>query len=62
MKKILAVALVLCLVLALAPMAFADNPVVKIGVFEPQSGDNGCLINFDISPKTAITNRCMPTC
>ena len=41
MKKILAVALVLCLVLALAPMAFADNPVVKIGVFEPQSGDNG---------------------
>ena len=41
MKKILAVALVICLVLALAPMAFADNPVVKIGVFEPQSGDNG---------------------
>ena len=41
MKKILAVALVLCLVLAVAPMAFADNPVVKIGVFEPQSGDNG---------------------
>ena len=41
MKKILAVALVLCLVLALAPMALADNPVVKIGVFEPQSGDNG---------------------
>ena len=41
MKKILSVALILCLVLALAPMAFADNPVVKIGVFEPQSGDNG---------------------
>ena len=41
MKKILAIALVLCLVFALAPMAFADNPVVKIGVFEPQSGDNG---------------------
>ena len=41
MKKILAIALVLCLVMALAPMAFADNPVVKIGVFEPQSGDNG---------------------
>ena len=42
MKKILAVALVICLVFALAPMAFADdNPVVKIGVFEPQSGDNG---------------------
>ena len=41
MKKILSVALVLCLVLALVPMAFADNPVVKIGVFEPQSGDNG---------------------
>ena len=39
MKKILAVALVLCLVLAVAPMAFADNPVVKIGVFEPQSGE-----------------------
>ena len=41
MKKLLSVALILCLVLALAPMAFADNPVVKIGVFEPQSGDNG---------------------
>ena len=41
MKKILSVALILCLVLALALMAFADNPVVKIGVFEPQSGDNG---------------------
>ena len=40
MKKILAVALVLCLVLAVAPMAFADNPVVKIGVFEPASGDS----------------------
>ena len=41
MKKLLSIALILCLVLALAPMAFADNPVVKIGVFEPQSGDNG---------------------
>ena len=41
MKKILSIALILCLVMALAPMAFADNPVVKIGVFEPQSGDNG---------------------
>ena len=30
MKKILAVALVLCLVFALAPMAFADNPVGRI--------------------------------
>ena len=41
MKKILALALVLCLVLAFAPAAFAANDVVKIGVFEPQSGDNG---------------------
>ena len=41
MKKILALALVLCMVLAMGVVAHADNPVVKIGVFEPQSGDNG---------------------
>ena len=41
MKKILALALVVCMVLALGITAHADNPVVKIGVFEPQSGDSG---------------------
>ena len=41
MKKILSIALVLLMVLSLCATAFADNPVVKIGVFEPQSGDNG---------------------
>ncbi len=42
MKKILSVALALLMVFALCANAFADgNPVVKIGVFEPQSGDNG---------------------
>ncbi len=42
MKKALALALAFCLVLSLGAMAFADdNPVVRIGVFEPMSGDNG---------------------
>ena len=40
MKKILAVVLCLSMVLALGCAAFADS-VVKIGVFEPMSGDNG---------------------
>ena len=41
MKKLVSIALALILVLALCSAAYADNPVVKIGVFEPQSGDNG---------------------
>ena len=42
MKKILAMALALCMIFALTVTASADDlPVVKIGVFEPQSGDNG---------------------
>ena len=43
MKKVLSLTLALIMVFALcsAGMAYADNPVVKIGVFEPQSGDNG---------------------
>ena len=43
MKKVLSLALALIMVFALcsAGVAYADNPVVKIGVFEPQSGDNG---------------------
>ena len=40
MKKFLAMALALCMVLALCAVGYADN-VVKIGVFEPMSGDNG---------------------
>ena len=40
MKKFLAIVLALCMVLALTCTAFADD-VVKIGVFEPMSGDNG---------------------
>ena len=41
MKKFFAFALVLVMVVALAVPAYAENPVVKIGVFEPQTGDNG---------------------
>lgn len=41
MKKMLSLALALLLVFSLCATALADNPVVKIGVFEPQSGDNG---------------------
>ena len=42
MKKYLAFLLALVMVFALSTVAFADDlPVVKIGVFEPQSGDNG---------------------
>ena len=48
MKKLLAIVLALVMVFALcacgqtaAPDASGANPVVKIGVFEPQSGDNG---------------------
>ena len=40
MKKILAVVLALSMVFALGAVCYADN-VVKIGVFEPMSGDNG---------------------
>jgi len=40
MKKILAVLMVLCLMLPAFAMA-EDMPVVKIGVFEPASGDSG---------------------
>ena len=40
MKKILAMLLVLALVLPCFAMA-EDLPVVKIGVFEPASGDSG---------------------
>ena len=39
MKKFLAVLMVLCLMLP--AFAVAENPVVKIGVFEPASGDSG---------------------
>ena len=43
MKKLLSLTLALIMVFALCSVgtAYADNPVVKIGVFEPQSGDNG---------------------
>ena len=44
MKKLLSLTLALAMVFALCSfgaVAYADNPVVKIGVFEPQSGDNG---------------------
>jgi len=43
MKKILAIALVLVMVLSLCACGQKDSgeAVVKIGVFEPQSGDNG---------------------
>ena len=43
MKKVLSLVLALTMIFALcsAGAAYADNPVVKIGVFEPQSGDNG---------------------
>ena len=40
MKKFLAMLLALCMVFALCAVSYADN-VVKIGVFEPMSGDNG---------------------
>jgi len=40
MKKFLAVVLALSMVLALGCAAFAED-VIKIGVFEPMSGDNG---------------------
>ena len=40
MKKFLAMMLALCMVFALCAAGYADN-VVKIGVFEPMSGDNG---------------------
>ena len=38
MKKFLAMMLALCMVFALCAAGYADN-VVKIGVFEPMSGD-----------------------
>ena len=39
MKKLISLALVLVMAFALCSVgAYADNPVVKIGVFEPQSG------------------------
>ncbi len=41
MKKLVSIALALILVFALCSLGYADAPVVKIGVFEPQSGDNG---------------------
>ena len=53
MKKILAILLSVCMLFALAacgssgdapaeaPAESSGNPVVKIGVFEPQTGDNG---------------------
>ena len=44
MKKFLSLVLALVMIVALCSfgaVAYADNPVVKIGVFEPQSGDNG---------------------
>ena len=47
MKKIVAIALVLCMVFALCACgnsggsSASSAKVVKIGVFEPQSGDNG---------------------
>ncbi len=43
MKKFLALVLALCLVIALGASAYAapKGNVIKIGVFEPQSGDNG---------------------
>ena len=45
MKKIIALVLVLCLALALCACggskAKEENNVIKIGVYEPQSGDNG---------------------
>ena len=40
MKKILALVLVLLLAVPFAAMA-EGNPTVKIGVFEPASGDSG---------------------
>ena len=40
MKKILALVLVLLLAVPFAAMA-EENPTVKIGVFEPASGDSG---------------------
>ena len=40
MKKILSLVLVLMMALSVAAMA-EDMPVVKIGVFEPASGNNG---------------------
>jgi branched-chain amino acid transport system substrate-binding protein len=45
MKKIIALVLVLCMALALCACggskAKEENNVIKIGVYEPQSGDNG---------------------
>ena len=43
MKKIVAIALVLCLAFALCACGAKgeEKNVVKIGVYEPQSGDNG---------------------
>jgi branched-chain amino acid transport system substrate-binding protein len=45
MKKIIAMVLVLCMALALCACggskAKEENNVIKIGVYEPQSGDNG---------------------
>ena len=40
MKKILALVLVLLLAVPFVAMA-EENPTVKIGVFEPASGDSG---------------------
>ncbi len=41
MKKVFALVLALIMVFSLCATAMADDDVVKIGVFEPQSGDNG---------------------
>ena len=44
MKKFLALALALCMIFALCACGKSSGPagdVIKIGVFEPQSGDNG---------------------
>ena len=46
MKKLLALILALCMIFALAACGqsasqSSGDKVVKIGVFEPQSGDNG---------------------
>ena len=42
MKKIAMIVLALILALSCAAMAVAEDlPVVKIGVFEPASGDSG---------------------
>ena len=44
MKKIVAIALVLCMAVALCACGGAkkeESNVIKIGIYEPLSGDNG---------------------